>query len=384
MGGIVATRDGSELSSFGREVVGLPSIDKPRPQKPIEERLAEFSWWKSFRSVDELENNGGIKMYIEGFLPEGICLICGNPKEGKSQLAMSVVKALTEGQPLFGNPRYRVPERVPVLYLYAEGKDSAFEARCRKFGITNDKTKFACRTLSQGLMLSLNDPDLESFVRSIKPIIVLDTLRRFNQAEDEDDSTDSANFAEALFRLIALGARAVIGIHHPRKDLNKHNPTLAQAVRGSGDLAAIVEAVWLVMRDDRLYDRTGGVNEIDVVCKWSREFGAEPIRLALTQKAPEGTPEKEMFAPGIVSCIDTTGNLAWVERKGKTEEIATVTDQELERLVQGNPTISLRDLAAESDSHFTIIGKRLRKLGWTKGRSKDAQWSHSAVGAVSA
>jgi len=93
-------------------------------------------------------------------------LICGLPKEGKSFLALSVAKALTSGQPLFGRPGFEVPEPVPVLYLAAESGDGALKLRCEKFGITRDKTKFISRTLSQGPMFGLDDPNIESLVKA--------------------------------------------------------------------------------------------------------------------------------------------------------------------------------------------------------------------------
>ena len=137
-------------------------IVAPKPPKTDAEiaqqhkaSLPHREWWKQFRSFDELEGTGVVKMYIENVLPEGIALLCGPPKEGKSFLALSIAKALTTGQPLFGKTGYDVPEVVPVLYLAAESGDNQFKLRCAKFGITSDKTKFIARTLPQGLLASM-------------------------------------------------------------------------------------------------------------------------------------------------------------------------------------------------------------------------------------
>ena len=46
-------------------------------------RAHKSPWWNSFKGADELEGNGSVKMYVENFIPEGITLICGLPKEGK-------------------------------------------------------------------------------------------------------------------------------------------------------------------------------------------------------------------------------------------------------------------------------------------------------------
>ena len=181
--------DGQTLTATGRRALGL---EKPRTAEQIaEERKqswADETWWSQFRSAGELEGSGNVKMYIENFLPEGITIISGLPKEGKSFLGLAVTKALTTGKPLFGRLGFEVPEITPVLYLAAESGDGALKLRCKKFGITEDKTLFICRTLSQGLMLGLDDPNLEKLVRTMRPAIILETMIRFNDGKDEDSS----------------------------------------------------------------------------------------------------------------------------------------------------------------------------------------------------
>jgi hypothetical protein len=373
-------QDEQTLTSFGRQAVGLDPIKPPNPLKTLEQIAEERKkkwvnepWWTQFRGAGELEGNGSVKMYIENFLPEGATLICGLPKEGKSFLALSVVKALTTGKPLFGRPGFEVPEIVPVLYLAAESGDGALKLRCQKMGITKDKTQFICRTLSQGPMFGLDDPELESAVRAIRPVVILETLIRFNDGKDEDDASENRKLAHAIFRLIALGARAVLGIHHSRKDLNKTNPTKESAVRGSGDGLAMVDAVWLVMQDERLYQRGKGSNEIDIV-GWGRDFNPVPMRLALTKKAPKDTPAGKLFAPGIVSTIDSTGDLAWVDKHIVFGQEAESADQMVEQLVIENPSISKKVLTERTKLSEWEIRNALKRLGFRreKGGKKGA------------
>jgi len=295
------------------------------------------------------------------------------PKEGKSFLALSVAKALTSGQPLFRRRGFEVPEIVPVLYLAAESGDGALKLRCDRFGITKDKTRFISRTLTQGPMLGLDDPDIQSVVRSMRPVIILETLIRFNDGKDEDDATENRKLAEALFRLIAWGARAVIGIHHSRKDLNKSNPTKEAAVRGSGDGLAMVDAVWLVMQDEKLHQRGKGPNQINVV-GWGRDFNPVPMTLALTKKAPKETPADRLFAPGIVSMIDSAGDLEWVDKRIVFGQGAESADQIVEQLVIENPSISKKMLAERTKLSEWDIRNALKRLGYRreKGGKKGA------------
>jgi AAA domain len=306
-------------------------------------------------------------MYVENFIPEGITLICGLPKEGKSWLALSVAKALTAGQRLFGKVGYEVREPVPVLYLAAESGDGALKLRCDKMKITKDKKMFLARTLSQGLMPQLDDPLIEQAIKDLRPVVILETLIRFNDGTDEDSSTENRKLAAALFRLIGLGAKAVVGIHHSRKDLDKRHPTKEAAVRGSGDGLAMVDCVWLVMQDAQLHQGGKGPNEVDVV-GWGRDFCPAPFRLALTRKKADENESE--FTPGIVSCIDWTGDLAWVQNRTKLEtERANSSDidKDVERLVTGNPTITRNELIEQTDSTEKRVKNALKRLGYSRG-----------------
>jgi AAA domain len=376
------------LTASGRQAVGLDPIKKPTPPKTAEHIKAEqlnnldkTKWWSNFRSVSELEGSGSLKMLIENVLPaDGIALICGLPKEGKSFLALSIAKALTTGKPLFGRVGYEVPEPVPVLYLAAESKDGLLKLRCRKMGLTDDKTKFIARTLSQGIMLSLSDPVIEDIVKAMKPVVILETLIRFNDGTDEDSSTENRKLAQSLFQLLGWGASAVIGIHHSRKDLNKAKPTKESAVRGSGDGLAMVDAVWLIMQDEKLHQKGRGPNEVDVI-GWARDFNPVGIRLALTAKAQEG--QVVTFAPGIVSVIDQTGDFGWVskakpEKPDAVAKVAKVTPKRLEQMVIDNPLITVRDLAKETGKSAGCVSDTLKRLGYHRKPGYAGEWKKAA------
>jgi len=377
--------DEQTLTNFGRQAVGLDPIKTPKPPKSLEAILedkkrahSESKWWNEFRSADDLEGSGSVKMYIENFLPEGIVLISGLPKEGKSWVALSIAKALTSGKPLFGRRGFEVPEIVPVLYLAAESGDGALKLRCKKMGITSDKTRFLARTLSQGPMFGLDDENIQNAVRAIRPVVILETLIRFNDGTDEDSATQNKKLAESLFRLISYGARAVVGIHHSRKDLDKRSPTKEAAIRGSGDGLAMPDAVWLVMQDERLYQGGKGPNEIEIV-GWGRDFSPAPLRLALTRKAanlPSGTMT---HSPGIESVIDTEGDLGWVDKRivfEEAQESARSVEQAIEQAVIEEPTITLKALTNKTDHKEWQIRKVLKKLGYHRGQgdNRTTQW----------
>ena len=277
-----------------------PKIPTASNQKPATSKLTDLEWehpdWRvAFKSVNQLQS-GGIRMLIKNFLPEGTNLITGYAGDGKSWLGLSITKALTTGQPLFGIPEFEVVGITPVLYLTPEQNGAAFRQRCETLQITNDERLFLCRTCSEGSKLPLVDSKLEAAIRYLRPVVILDTVIRFTESDDENSATQNQKLVDDIIHLRNVGARTVIGVHHSRKDLKEGEPTLEAAVRGSGDLAAMTDGVWAVIRNDRLYKNGAGPNQISVIpvkpvislpgrSSWRSRMWVLPVRLALAVPA---------------------------------------------------------------------------------------------------
>ena len=111
-----------------------------------------------------------------------------------------------------------------------------------RLGTVGDK--FLCRTMKAGTY-PLNDPTLLAAIRSLKPVVFLDTAIRFSTAKDEDSATENRQLANGLFGMLNAGARAVIGNHHAVKSSrNDRILTLETALRGTGDIGAVCDTVW--------------------------------------------------------------------------------------------------------------------------------------------
>jgi hypothetical protein len=367
----------STLTHYGRQAVGLEPITPPKPPETPEQVAQSWKqspWWSSFSGVDEMES-GGIKMYVENIIPEGVTIISSLPKEGKTWLALSLCKALTSGQPLFGQAGFEVPEPVPVIYLAAEVGDRAFKQRVQKFGITNDKTKFLCRTLTKGGM-NLEDTNLEQAIRALQPIVILDVLSCFSQSDDEDNSVENQKLRRMIGGLRRAGARAVIILHHSTKNF-KQKPTKENAVRGSGDILAMVDCVWALMLDDRLY-QSSQVEEVDVI-GWGRDFSPSRFRFGLTRK---GVPsDGNMYKNGIISVIDSTHDLGWIDKSATAFAHSETAEQArenvavaLEKAIRDNPDISLRELSKVVGLTYWKTQSVLKGNGWAKSRRQGDVW----------
>ena len=66
-----------------------------------------------------------VKWLWKPYLPAGkITILRGNPGEGKTMLALSIIAALTTGAPLFGEDE----QREPVCCIYQSAEDAVYKA----------------------------------------------------------------------------------------------------------------------------------------------------------------------------------------------------------------------------------------------------------------
>jgi hypothetical protein len=317
------------------------------------------NWLDYFRSVSQLED-GDVRMIVNGFLPEGVNMIGGLAGQGKTLFALSLVKSLTSGERFMD--LYQPEEIIPVIYMVPESSSRAFKHRCRLFGITEDPELFLCRTVTEGRTLMLDDPMLLRAVEQLKPVIILDTLPRFNESGDENDAAGNKKLVDDVSTLRALGAVSVIGLHHSTKASADQEMTLENVLRGTGDIGAMADAVWAIRRDKTIYDNGNGPIELTVQCVKARDFEApKPFKIAASYKKADDT---------IASYIDEDGDFHVIE-------VATVMqsqDDAFIKAINEEPTISREDLAEDLSTTVRKIRTQSRRLGYERGNGRYGKW----------
>jgi len=367
--------------SISRYPIGRDDRVLVRGQVAGEPPVQQVADWRTlFRAVKELED-GEVKMLIRNFLVEGLVFIGGLPGEGKTLLALSMVKALTTGRNFLGRSDFTVPQQVPVLYMIPESGARAFRKRCEKFGIPSDRDKFVCRTISECATLRLDNPNLIEAVKAMKPVVFLDTVIRFSHANDENAAAQNKKLVDDIIALRQAGAVAIVGLHHATKAMRQDGINLENVLRGTGDLAAACDGVYGLMRDDLLYDHGNGPLEIDIECVKPRDFEPPlPFRVRATRKVSydenTSTTLIGVGGRGVVSVVDESGDLqitaSMSERKREADEVA---DRELDQLMTEKPEITLEDLAVEIDQSKATLSRTLRRLGWQKQKGQGHTWT---------
>ena len=181
--------------------------------------MAKRSNIRSF-TIDELYEEAGDDpgWLVDGVLPIGeLVLLVGEPKKGKSWLALDLAVSLSLAEPFIGIPT--ITER---SVLFCNFEDGAAElARRLKMRLTAERPETAARfdivpargETPQEFVAFLTDA-----VRTGLPgLVVIDPLAELLGGLDENDSRDMSNLLRPLRNLAHDFGTTILVVHHRRK-----------------------------------------------------------------------------------------------------------------------------------------------------------------------
>ena len=183
---------------------------------------------------------------VEELIPEGLHILAGAPKIGKSWLALWLCLCVSQGQPLWN---FAVTQG-EVLYLSLE--DSFQRIQSRLFDLTDDAPQtlhFAilADTLKHGL-----EQQIEQFLTEhpTTKLVVIDTLQRVRGTGS--DSNLYANDYQDIGLLKKLADKrhiAILLIHHLRK---LHDDDPLNMISGSTGLSGAADSTFVLQKSSRL------------------------------------------------------------------------------------------------------------------------------------
>jgi hypothetical protein len=336
---------------------------------------------KEFPAYDGKEPDG-LPMLIEGFMPKGVGFFGSLSGTGKTWSGLSIAKALTSGQPLWGV--FSLKRKVAVLYLIPEASDASFKRRLAKMRIAQDKTLFRYRTITQGITRPLSDPITVAMIQQLSVkhdvLVIVDTAVRFFRGGDENAAKEN-NLVQDSDMLRSIGANVLFLHHSPKATKDAAELTLENALRGTGDFGAMADFVYAFRRDEKMFAQGEGPEEIEVVCVKPRDFEPPlPFRLQLKRKARQGEPNP------IVSVIDATGDLGYVGHAAVKDDHSKM----LAAIFHDSPFISFNDLVNLLKMKRELVrGFCKRNGGWkqveelfagSRGRAgKRKRWTQGLV-----
>lgn len=173
------------------------------------------------------------------WLAAGVGILGGEPKLGKTYLAVEISVAVATGLDALGCYKTHLPG--PVLFYGAEGSISALRSRFDGLALARG---FDINSLDVHLLdtpvVQLDSPaDLRRLCMAIElcqpRLLVLDPFVRLMGGVDENSSSEVSAVLGSLRTIQRTYNLAVLVVHHARKSPATHP---AQAFRGSSDFAA--------------------------------------------------------------------------------------------------------------------------------------------------
>jgi hypothetical protein len=185
-----------------------------------------------------------VEWVIEGVLPEGVSLLAGKPKKGKSWMALQMCEAIARGDKMFGSIPVKGGE---TLYLALEDNVRRLHKRLKK--ILKD------RHAPNGLHLTTDWPKLHAGGAEMLDswleehpnarLVVIDTLAKVRRPVS-GRAVYQEDYAalESLLPIAAKHSVAIVVVHHLRQ-LPSLDPQ--DEISGSTGLTGGVDG-WLILR----------------------------------------------------------------------------------------------------------------------------------------
>jgi hypothetical protein len=199
---------------------------------------------------------------VPGIIPEGVCLLCGKSKLGKSWLALDIALAVAEGGLVWGNIEVQQGD---VLYLALEDSWRRLQDRLRMLRRNEAPPGLYLRTNvpradEGGVQAVLEWLDQHPNAR----LVVVDMLGKFRPKDTGktrqlyDLDYQSIEPIVAVARMRGIG---VLVLHHANK-LNPEDPV--DSVSGTTGLVGAVDAILIMRRERGKHDASLFVTGRDV------------------------------------------------------------------------------------------------------------------------
>jgi len=186
-----------------------------------------------------------IKFVIDKILPQGLFILAGAPKVGKSWLSLDFCQAVASGGQIWDS----TAEKGSVLYLALEDSLSRLQARLKKYtseGIPD--LHFGTRALKihNGLIVQVTDfinnhPDAT--------LVIIDTMQHIrNNANDKNAYVSDYKDMEILRQITNHFDVALLLVTHTRK---MDDPDPLNTISGSTGLVGAVDGVMILEKEKR-------------------------------------------------------------------------------------------------------------------------------------
>ena len=267
----------AHATELAQRAVNL-DIALPTPPKPV-----RTHWSMAELAAEQFPEPEGP---IPGLIPNGLTLLGGRPKRGKSWLMLRAGCSLALG----GKFLERDLQQGKVLYYALEDRGKRLQERTQKLGIpASAQIEFetALPPLHLGGLAALE----QAISQGGYTLVVIDTIRR--ALPGKDFNKDGALFDDVLSRLQTLAGQkciAIVAVLHTRKTTGGFDPDPVDDVLGSTGLTASADMVLALYTEQgrkgaTLKGRGRDLEDVDlaltfdpITCAWQSQGNSGEVR----------------------------------------------------------------------------------------------------------
>jgi archaellum biogenesis ATPase FlaH len=225
----------------------LDSVNKTHIRKNANEEVDDKGIDYQLTTLADVYDYPEPTFLIDPILPqENLLILGGEPKVGKSFVAMSIAKAVLTGNPLWG--KFPVKKIGAVLYIDLETSKPEFKKRFQSMKFDLNLPISFIHLPKKEVYLD-KDVCLDALMTKIEEVnpllIIIDSLIRIHE-QRENESTGMSRVMKNLRKLVKSGTTLLV-IHHHRKGEGPAN----QMLRGSSDIKAAIDIEYALTRKDQ-------------------------------------------------------------------------------------------------------------------------------------
>jgi hypothetical protein len=255
-----------------------------------------------------------LKWIVNEMLPEGLAIIAGKPKVGKSWLALQLCSAVVAGKELFSGFETR---KGSVLFMALEDSKRRLRDRIEKQqGDTLQSDEFYY-TITIPLFKHNGRSWLRRRLKQLSDIklVVIDTMGRFlhfdtNGKNDYEESYKLLTEVQKIAREFNV---AILLVHHTRKDMTSDNPF--DNILGSTAIAGVMDTMLVLQKKGERYELAISGRDIEEQ-NYTLQFNAEQCIWELMGRASEVNISDNMRK--ILECFEEGEELSPKEISERT------------------------------------------------------------------
>ena len=340
--------------SMSLQFVGLTSISEEVSPVIIDPDEFAYRWEYTLAELDAYEFPD-LKWVIPGLIPEGLSILAGPPKAGKSWMALDMALAYGMGRLALGAIETQTPGR--VLYLALEDGPRRFQSRSRQIlGPASEMMQSHGRHFDVRFHWPRGDEAYTELNRYFDDhpdtgFVVIDVISKIREPGRSSSSEYLADY-EHVGRLqsVAIGrAAATLGVHHTRK--TEANDWLSLA-HGTHGITGAADTVMVLQRQRSSSNAKLGITGRDVAER-QLDLRMEPSGAGWTLVGESTEAELTALQQDIVATIEI----------GEAVAPAQVSERLLQRSIDHRPgtvrTIMVR-MAERGDLVKSARGQYLR------------------------